>query len=384
MIGKHFIRALALFWAAVLIFFAYALTPVAAQDPEAEENPLNTFGRVRFTFEDGSTIHHSGGTVNTVFTFNTSDNASGAYYYRFVVYLHGSDGTELKATGFLDNYYVHYPADYRSYKSVRIPVDTEAFSVPAELVTLKCNFQIEKVLREEFSETGYDEVVGRSDIRECGMELRFGEPCETFEDIDRGSWYHAGIDFVSSMGMMRGVSENSFAPDSLMTRAMLVTVLWRKQGMPETGWSPFSDVPEDAYYAKAIAWAYSEGIIRGYNKTHFGPDDPITREQIATIILGYVSKDNTWFRTSTKRSVTEQTGERNALLRGSWYLSQRFDDADQISEYAVRAMEVLYENGILKGVSERMLDPQGFATRAQVATILQRYETYYIVFRYGF
>ena len=153
-----------------------------------------------------------------------------------------------------------------------------------------------------------------------------------------------------------------FSPDDAMTRAMLVTVLWRLEGKPapESLSTAFVDVPvttgKSLYYAEAVAWAAENGIVNGVDATHFAPDDEVTREQIATILFRYAEKKGV------------DTTKRAGLAS--------FPDANKVSDYAKEALAWANAEGLVKGSNENgkdYLDPTGSATRAQVATILARY-----------
>lgn len=171
-------------------------------------------------------------------------------------------------------------------------------------------------------------------------------------DINATGWYRRAVDFVIGNGLMNGVSDSRFDPDGSMTRAMLVTVLWRYEGSPEEGKNTFSDVPNDEWYTKAVAWAAENGIVGGVGDGKFDPNGNITREQMAAILYRYAGKKG--FDTSKK-------GDLSA-----------FPDQARVSAYATDAINWTVAEGIINGNGGR-LDPQGNATRAQVATILMRF-----------
>lgn len=363
----------------LLLISMMAFTANGSEEAD-EENYLNHMFAARFTFEDGSIIHHATGTVNAMLKIDGGHFSAGAtVFYRITALVDCSDGSQQKAYGFIDNRHATCTDETLGAAIITIPINTSKLNAHAETVTLHCSYLIEEM--KGFSDTGreygyfddqyFDEsdiVIARSDLLECKLELRFGEPCAKYTDIDRDGWYHEGVDFVTGMGMFEGVSADRFAPDNLMTRGMLVTVLWRKQGMPEPNWEcPFSDVSAGTYYEKAITWAVQERIVKGYSPTVFGPNDPLTREQLAAIIVRYRYIDNTWHMTATKQKDYVDQIKRDELAK-------HFDDVDQISEYAVNYLWELWTREILKGVDTRELCPKGYATRAQVATILQRYE----------
>ena len=193
----------------------------------------------------------------------------------------------------------------------------------------------------------------------CGYSYRDGFtealacPSAHFTDVDTGRWYHEGVDFAVSNGLMKGVSDTQFRPEGILTRGQIVTILYRLAGEPESeGTAPFTDVSGGRYYAEAVAWAYEAGIGKGLTDTVFAPNAPVTREQLVTFLARYAQF------AGEEISVTgDLTG---------------YPDASGISSYAVTPMTWAVEQGLLKGMEGR-LAPKGTATRAQIATILQRY-----------
>lgn len=187
-----------------------------------------------------------------------------------------------------------------------------------------------------------------------------GCPSHAFLDApDRNHWAHLGIDFVLKSGLFYGTSDQTFSPDLAMTRAMLVSVLYRLAGSPgvKDVKNNFTDVPADAYYASAVIWANQKGIVYGTSETKFTPDGNITREQLAAILYRYAQ--NAQYDTDKVADLTA------------------FPDVDDISAYARRALAWANAEGLVSGTlasdGETYLDPQGYATRAQVASILMRF-----------
>ena len=178
-------------------------------------------------------------------------------------------------------------------------------------------------------------------------------PSEKYTDVDTTQWYHEGVDYVIANGMMNGTGTNTFEPNSTTTRGMIVTILYRLEKEPAAGTSPFTDVDAGQWYAKAVAWAAANGVVNGTSPTTFNPNDPITREQMAAILYRYASFKG--------YDVTQK-----ADLAG-------FTDVAQISDYAKDPMAWANKEGLIGGVSATTLQPQGSATRAQVATILMRF-----------
>lgn len=175
-----------------------------------------------------------------------------------------------------------------------------------------------------------------------------------FVDVSSASWYADAVQYVYENGMMRGTSETMFSPDETTTRAMIVTILHRIEGEPAADASSFTDVMAGSYYTNAVAWAAANGIVNGVNETSFAPDNPITREQLAAILYRYAQFKG--YDTTV----------------GGMSLSE-YADASQISAYATTAMQWANAEGLITGVTDTTLSPQGSATRAQVATILMRF-----------
>lgn len=190
----------------------------------------------------------------------------------------------------------------------------------------------------------------------CGGD-RSKCPSAKFTDVSPyGSWDHGGIDYVLSHGLFTGTGETTFSPDSVMTRAMLVTVLWRGCGAPEGFENPFSDVASGAWYEQAAAWGHAFGIVKGLGEDRFGPDASVTREQMATVLFRLVGLAEC------------DTGKRAAL--------SGFPDQAQVSDWAAEALSWAVGEGIVTGSAEgdrTYLRPRAGSTRAQAATILMRF-----------
>ena len=174
-----------------------------------------------------------------------------------------------------------------------------------------------------------------------------------YVDVDKEDWFYDVVKTVTQAGLMNGVAEDKFAPDMLVTRAMVVTMLHRAEDEPYAiNETKFDDVAEGSYYADAVAWAAENGIVNGYSETEFAPDENITREQIAAIIFRYAA-----FKGIQAIELSENLF---------------FDDADEISSYAVAPMNWLVGKEIITGYADGTLKPQGNATRAEVAAITAR------------
>lgn len=176
-----------------------------------------------------------------------------------------------------------------------------------------------------------------------------------FTDVSENDWFYADVAYVYANGLMAGTSMITFSPNVTTTRGMIVTILYRLEGEPTiSGICPFDDVKSGSYYEKAITWAAAKGIVSGYGSDLFGPDDPITREQMAVIL----------FRYAHYKGLDVSAGEDTNILS--------YNDALDISEYAFPAMQWICGESILNG-SDGNLMPRGSATRAQVAAILHRF-----------
>ena len=178
-----------------------------------------------------------------------------------------------------------------------------------------------------------------------------------FEDVGTDAWYSDAVAYVYRNGLMSGTSGSTFSPDAAITRAQLVTILWRMAGSPQVnGLMDFDDVSQDAYYTEAVRWAASEGIAGGYGNGLFGSDDPITREQMAAIL----------YRFAQHMGYDVSIGEDTNILS--------YTDAPDVSGYAVAALQWACGAGIIRGTGDgSTLTPQGGATRAQAAVILTRF-----------
>lgn len=172
----------------------------------------------------------------------------------------------------------------------------------------------------------------------------------SFIDIAKGAWYYEPILNCYENGLMRGTSQNTFSPDAPTNRAMIVSTLWRLENTPSAPESTFADVPVDEYYSKAVAWASANNIVGGYDSQRFGPNDPVTREQLAAILYRYAVY---------KGYDVSQTAS-----------LETFADAGDISAYAEPALSWAAAEGIIHGMENQALLPRGNATRAQMAVIL--------------
>lgn len=182
---------------------------------------------------------------------------------------------------------------------------------------------------------------------------------EKFNDVDKDAWYAEAVNFVVTRGVMSGTSENTFSPDAQATRGAIALIIKNIDGTSEKVYWSYLDVPEDAWYADAVAWCSETNIMKGYGGGYFGPDDSITREQLVSILYRYAQYRNF--------SNLETTGVE--LLE--------YNDYASISGYAGGPMQWALKNSIISGKENNMLDPQGIATRAEIAQIIRSFMVFY-------
>ncbi len=199
-----------------------------------------------------------------------------------------------------------------------------------------------------------------------GGEPIVSEPCDgtdkdncpslEFSDLDTAKWYHYDVDYALENGLMNGMGDGVFAPNGYLSRAMLVTILWRIEGEPSTnGGLDFADVAAGSWYEKAVAWASANGIVNGVSESKFAPNNNITREQIAAVMHRYAKF----------KGYDVSVGENTNILS--------YDDFDSISEYAITSMQYAAGSGILRGKTVSTINPKDNATRAEIAAILHRF-----------
>lgn len=177
----------------------------------------------------------------------------------------------------------------------------------------------------------------------------------TFTDVPANAWFANAVKFVVENGYMKGISDTLFGPEITTDRGMIVTILYRMAGSPAvTTTAPYSDVKAGMYYTDAVAWGSANGIVKGYTDGTFKPSKTITREELAAMLYRYEQFNGGGFT-------------------GAWYFPLTASDADSISEYADEAIHWCVMNGLISGFEDGTLRPQGNATRAQVAAIIQRF-----------
>lgn len=171
-----------------------------------------------------------------------------------------------------------------------------------------------------------------------------------FADVSEGDWYYEAVRFVQERGLMNGIGNDNFAPNAQLSRAQLAQILFNKEGRPGVNYLlTFPDVASEAWYTEAIRWAASQGIVGSYGDGTFGPNDPITREQLAVMLWRYSGSP-----AATNKEL-------------------HFNDEAEISGFALEALRWAVENGILNGYGDGRLGPQRQATRAQVAQMLKNF-----------
>ena len=186
------------------------------------------------------------------------------------------------------------------------------------------------------------------------VTVTFAEAPLPFPDVTEGDWFYDAVRYAYETGLMDGVGDNLFAPNSQTTRAQLVTILYRLEGEPEvSGTSGFTDVEADTWYTDAVVWAAENGIVNGVSETEFAPGKDITREQLATILFRYAEAKG--YDVSARADLSAYT------------------DADQIQSYAAESVAWAVAEGLIQGFEDNTLRPAGNATRAQIATILMRF-----------
>ena len=173
-----------------------------------------------------------------------------------------------------------------------------------------------------------------------------------FTDVPENSWYRDAVQYAVNMGLMKGISDSQFAPETSMSRAMLVTVLWRYAGSPKEGANNFDDVTNGLWYTDAIAWAAENGVVTGVGNGKFDPDGSVTREQLAVVLYRYSNAEG--IDTSSRKSLDS------------------FPDAAKVSDWAAEPMKWAVSAGLITGSNEQLM-PQNSATRAQTAAMLHRF-----------
>ncbi|MGE4352781.1 MAG: phosphodiester glycosidase family protein [Oscillospiraceae bacterium] len=186
------------------------------------------------------------------------------------------------------------------------------------------------------------------------IPVKISYPAGIYSDVAENAWYYDAVKAMGEQGYITGVTETEYAPDANMTRAMLVTLLYRIENQPDvSGDMPFTDVESDKWYSNAVLWAGKQGLVNGYDEETFGINDSISREQMATLLMRYA-----------KWKGEDVTSDESL---------GRFTDKGEISAYAVDAVKWAVGKTLIKGMTETSFVPKGTASRAQVAVLLDRY-----------
>ena len=208
---------------------------------------------------------------------------------------------------------------------------------------------------------GLIQAVGKGD---CIITIKSGDVTKevkvsvsAFKDVGLGDWFFVAVNYCNEKGIILGATETEFRPDKKITRADLVTILWRMEGEPKvTGVKDFPDVSSKSYYANAVRWATKNKVVNGYNSGKFGPNDNITREQLATILWNYA-----------KYKGKNVTATANTSKFTDWY---------KVTGYAQNAVKWAVGKGVITGKYKgRKVDPQGTASRAEAAGMIYNYCT---------
>ena len=208
--------------------------------------------------------------------------------------------------------------------------------------------------------TPYDTPAKSPDATDDTEETDDGGAQNPFTDVAEDAWYYDDVMYVFEKGLMIGTSADSFSPEMTLSRAMVVTVLYRLAGEPDVDgmYADFADVVQGSWYENAVAWAAKNGIIMGYGGGFFGPNDPVTRQDLAVMLLRY----------SVLMEISLPVPRQVVL----------FSDEDSIADYAKDAVQTLHKVGVINGVGEdaaglTIVDPRGETTRAQAAAMLHRF-----------
>ena len=181
----------------------------------------------------------------------------------------------------------------------------------------------------------------------------------TFKDVSSSDWFYDEVQYVYQKNLMNGTGASSFSPRDTLTRAMLVTILYRIEGEPAVSYSgKFSDVPSGRWYSKAVEWAAAQGIVGGYSNGKFGPEDSVTREQLAAILYRYAGKTK-GFDVSASASLSGYT------------------DSAKVSAYAQSAVKWAIATNLLLPTSGK-LNAGADATRAEVAVAVARFHQQFV------
>ncbi|MCL1873161.1 MAG: S-layer homology domain-containing protein [Clostridiales bacterium] len=313
-------------------------------------NSVTVITAANITRAAGSTVVVSGGTLsvgaNTVkIEVTAEDGLTKLYYEVSITRAGGGDGGTV-------TYTVTFNTNGGSAVPSATVVQNGKVTKPAD--PAKEGFRFDGWYADQALTTEYDfdtAVTGNITLYAKWTEKEgTSEWQNPFTDVKAGDWFFDDVKFVQENGLFYGVSETEFAPGEAMTRAMIATVLYRHSGSPSVSGLtiPFDDVPAGQWYTDAIKWAFAGNIIYGYSSSKYGPDDIVTREQLAVILWRYEGEP-------------AGTGDLG-----------RFSDSGSISNWAAKAMKWADGAGLINGYPDGTVRPQGMANRAEVAAIIQR------------
>lgn len=255
------------------------------------------------------------------------------------------------------------PSQTRKDKKVTITLNPDAGYEVDTLTVLQRNGKT--VACEKIDDTHYTFIMPSANV---SVKVTFKEAIgstvpptpstpSSFNDVPSNSWYAGAVQYIVDQGMMNGTGNNQFSPNASTTRGMIVTILHRREQTPTAEAAPFTDVADNLWYTDAVAWAAANEIVNGYGNNTFRPNVSISREQMAAILWRYAKY----------KQYDVSVGEDTNILS--------FNDSSSISEYAIPALQWACGAGIITGKDGNILDPKGNTTRAQVATMLQRFMT---------
>ena len=263
----------------------------------------------------------------------------------------GNSGVKYVAS---DHNFANYPATFDGSNIIAVKTVSDTIFRISKDSDVKLKYIFFGGTEEEWkNEKLSDHSTRAENMKLEGVKVIFEakDAADVFVDVKSDSWFYGYVDFAMNAGLMKGVSGTKFEPDSPMSRAMLVTVLWRLEGEPEATESTFEDLTE-SWYKTAVRWAYENGIVKGVTESRFDPDGNVTREQIAAIFKRYAD---------FKKIGTDSVASLDAFV-----------DSGKIESYAKDAMSWAIGADLIRGTGGSKLDPKGNATRAQVATLLMR------------
>ena len=265
----------------------------------------------------------------------------------------GNMDTDIPVSVVLNSGVTGSTGSYGEDVTVKVPFDTENGKNPDAIAVYRISDDgVRKIVKHtyengevSFSANYSSEFV----ITWCPVKL--------YKDLDEDAWYHDGIHYAIEHNIMQGVDNGLFMPNSNVTRAMVAQVLYNMENKPECDYKiNYLDVAEKAWYYDAIRWATSEGIIEGYGNGKYGPEDNLNREQLVTVMYRYAKLKGEGFS-------------------GVWMFNLDYPDKADVSGWADEAMHWMVMNGVIYGIDGKIV-PQGNASRAMIATVLMRFETF--------